>query len=49
MGKSTKMVEAGKKAWRTRRINALEREYDRETSAGKKAAIRRQINKIKNG
>jgi hypothetical protein len=46
--KNPVMVEAGKKAHRTRKINALLQSYALETSPGKKAAIKRKINAIKN-
>jgi hypothetical protein len=47
--KNPVMVEAGKKAARTRKINKLEREYLQANSPGVKASIRRKINQIKNG
>lgn len=37
-------LAAGKAAARTRAYNKLQREYDAQTSAGKKAAIKRKIN-----
>lgn len=39
---------AAYKAHRTRKVNALLREYDEAPTAGKKAAIKRKINQIKN-
>jgi len=40
-------LTAGQKAAKTREINNLLRDYDKQTSAGRKAAIKRVINKIK--
>ena len=37
---------AGKRAWVTRRINALKREYDSTPTAGKKSAITKRIKKM---
>jgi hypothetical protein len=47
--KNPVMVEAGKKAARTKKINVLELRYAQATSPGVKASIRREINKIKKG
>ena len=41
-----KRSRAAYKAHRTRQMNALQRQYDSEKSAGKKAAIKREMNKL---
>jgi len=46
MPKKNGRVGAGHKAALTRKINALEKVYASHTSAGKKAAVRRVINKL---
>lgn len=43
------MVRAGIKAARTRRINALEREYQAARTPGVKAGLRKRINAILRG
>ena len=41
-----KRSQAAVKAHRTRKLNALQAEYDAATSAGVKAAIRRKMNQL---
>lgn len=43
-----KQIRAAYKAHRTRKVNVLLREYDEASTAGRKAAIKRKINQIKN-
>ena len=43
---STVALNAGKKAARTRQYNKLLAEYNAETSAGKKSAIKRKMNAL---
>lgn len=45
MSKSEKMVEAGKKAWTTRRANEVS---EKRNSAGRKAAITKLKKKVSN-
>jgi len=39
-------LTTGQRAWRTRNLNKLQKQYAAATSAGVKAAIKRQINKL---
>lgn len=42
----TKMQKAAKKAWKTRRLNALKAKYNAAKSPGVKAAIKRKMNQL---
>ena len=44
--KNPVMVRAGKKAAQTRKVNAMQKEYDLASTAGVKAGIKRRMNKL---